>query len=299
LAAEYQLAMDIANGVISFLPFIIIGVIIIAIVIYIARRKGKKEEDIERPSIIDPEKMFMDMLKNLLRSQGRPIGHTSYLRIGPHDVCIVKRYMPIYLPKFSLIDMKESKSFQDQKKRKIRLIEERIKELQKSKIRADNIKALKLTISLDKIEKDDLRSKTFKEDHYILETRNFGFVNWLLYAMGFRMNFMIVPKELCNTENSDNFSLPENIYGKPWFDRVYVFSLNGSGYIQDFHDHLTLRQSLKEQINFLPQLHYFDYKTGRFMAKADALRRVKKKQFKDREAQFGGEETAQLEEDEE
>jgi hypothetical protein len=294
---DYQFANDIANVIVSLMPYIIVGVIILAIIIFLARRKGKKEEDIERPEIIDPEKIFMNMLKDLLRSQGRPINHRSYLRIGPHDVCYVKRYMPIYLPKFNLGEMKKTKSFQEQKKKKIELIGEKIKELQKSKDRKDNIKALKLTISLDKIE-DSEKGKTFKEDHYILETRNFGFVNWLLYALGFRMNFMFVPKELCNTENSDNFSLPENVYGKPWFDKVYTFSLNGSGYIQDFHDHLTLRQSLKEQINFLPQLHYFDYKTGRFMAKADALRRVKKKQFKDREAQFGSEETQNLEEDE-
>jgi hypothetical protein len=299
LATE-DIAIGIANTIVSLIPYIIVVVIIIAIIIFIAMRKGKKEEGIERPAIIEPQNVFMDMLKNLLRTQGREIRHASYLKIGPHNICFVKRYMPIYLPKFDIITMKEAKSFKDKKKRKIELIREKIDELQKSKDRKDKTKALRLSITLDKIEKEDMKKdKSFKEDHYILETRNFGFVNRLLYLFGFRINFMIIPKELCNTENSDNFSLPENIYGKPWFDRVYVFSLNGSGYIQDFHDHMTLRQTLKEQINFLPQLHYFDYKTGRFMAKADALRKVKKRQFKDRESQFGGDETAQLEDEEE
>lgn len=245
-----SVALEFANTVTGVVPWIIGIFIIVAIVLIIAKWRGQKEEDdLQRPPIIIPEDKYIEQQKTLMRIQGRKINHRSALRFGMHEVCLVKRWTHFYISEKEKIDLSKFKKKSEM---------EEIKELLEGK-------------------------EYHPESHYILETVEFGFFNAIMYFLGYRMKYMIIPKQYVKIENSQNWNCDDDLYGKPYFDRVFIFTKAGQKHMEDFHDNLTLKQVLRAQVNYIPQMQYHDYVTGKFAAKSREFHDAKKKDWKERE----------------
>lgn len=241
-------ATEVANVIASFAPFFIIGIIIGVVILVIVKWKGKKEEDeMQRPTIIEPEEKFIDQHKNLLKNFGTRVDFRSWLKFGPVQTSRVMRFMPIYLPKG---DMK--------------------------------LKNIKKKSDLQEV-RDILDGKAESDNHYILETLPPGIINRIMYMFGYRMNFMIIPMGLVNTENSSNWNLPYDASITPFFDRIYYLDTPGKKYMHEYHDELTLKQVLKNQVNYIPQMQYHDFLTGKYAAKSREHYAGKHRAWKQRE----------------
>jgi len=245
-----EFGIQIANTIIGIVPYVV-GIFIVAvIVLVIAKWKGGKEEDeMVKPPILEPEEKFIELHKNLLRLMGRKLNHRSVFKLGMQEVCLVKRWMPIYIS-------------------------------EKEKV---NLKKLKKKTDMEEL-KEIMEGKEYNpENHYILEVLNFGIFNAILYALGYRMNYFIIPIKLINTENTQNWNCTEDLYGKPYFDRVFIFSLAAKKYMEDFHDHMTTKQTLRNQVNYIPQMQYHDFVTGKYAAKSREYNESKRKNWSSRE----------------
>jgi hypothetical protein len=210
----------------------------------------------EKPKIIEPEKKVIEEFQDLIKTDGVKIKRKILFTQGP----VIKGRIGAW----AYYRMEDS--------------EDLIKSAKKSK---------KENGPASEIRKEQLKDYEF----YLLVVHKNNPLSRLLFVLfGYGANYHL--PDISFIENSD-VDLSISIYAQQFrrYPHIYVYSEKGHKVIQNMVEHLTLNQVYKDTVNHIPQMHYFDYKTGKFVAKARELKELKAQTWKDRQENLEKEST--------
>lgn len=205
----------------------------------------------ERPDIIEPEKEILDEFKDIMNTTGSKAKgkmlEPSLLIQGFTEKGRVMRYA--FYRYEENIPLKRSAK------------ENRSSELVKAQIQ-------------------DI--KVIPENFLILEVIPNNPINYILFKLfRYGARYHLVDKRFLSVDEDFNISLYAQ--QQRFYRNVYVYSGAAKDIVSYLVSHLTVKQILKDTVNHIPQMHYFDYKTGKFAAKSRELHDLKAKSWKERE----------------
>lgn len=235
-------------------PVFLAAMIVLAAVIVIIK-KSNKSDDMERPKLIEPDEIAYKEMRDICRTNGEAIGHQVLLRQGPITKGRIMRWS------FYRHDQKLSLSANNKKNKTV------------SKM------------------VDMVKGREWPHDNFfLLEVIPFAnfklldMINTLFYKLlGLGANWYLADMKATSVSPLE-YNISIFWQQRHEYNKVYVFSEVGKMAVKEMViDKLTVKQILKDTVNHIPQMHYFDYKTGKFAAKARELSDLKSKSWKDRE----------------
>lgn len=244
------MAQELAPGV-PLVP-VALGILFLFALIFFFKRR--KPNEMERPDLIEPDKVVKEEFRDLIKSTGTSPGHDILLRQGP----VTKGKIMSWA--FYHYDPKKPQG----KNNKDNKAEGELKAIIEGNPQEDNFFLL-----------DVIPYRWF-----IL----FAIIqDMLYYVFGWGSKFYLVDREYVTTGPLEyNISIYAQQHRE--YPGVYVFSQEGKLVVkEDIVDHLTYKQILKDTVNHIPQMHYFDFTTGKYAAKSREFREGKKRSWKDQE----------------
>lgn len=254
---QINLDCEIVSGFpLSFLIILLVGFAILFIIIKVMK---KSNDTIKPPPIIEPEKEVIDGFEDIIKTKGAKIKYKSFLMIGMNRIGRIVKWTPYHYD--SLVKIKINNKSNDQSEL------EQIKQLIESKY---ELKPVKTNFFLYKICGSTLI-------HYILYFF-FGSSVWNIANVRY---FLVDQKFIKDKESNDLFI---ELYAEPmkFYKTIYIFSSKSQEIIQGMVNHLTVKTLLKETVNFIPQMHYFDFRTGKFAGKLREIGDNRNKNWKKR-----------------
>lgn len=209
--------------------------------------KNRKPSD-KPPPLVEPEKEITKEIKTTLKTTGVNIRYKSFLMTGMIRIGRIMSWSPYHFERTTKIkndvDIKNIKIPQDDKE-----FAEIVKDLKGYKIKIEHH-----TFFLYKV----IGTTIFHLLYYIFCLNFFNLAN---------ERFFLVDKEYIDETEGNNIFIQLDAQPKQFYKNIYIFSSKGQNVIQGMVNHLTVKTLLKENVNFIPQMHYFDFKTGRFAGK--------------------------------
>ena len=239
---------DFLNGNIAGFPTIYILLIVIVGVIIVFLIKRKKGDEFKKPQEINPDKETFKEFEAIIKSTGSTL---PYKRDCMLNAGFMNKGRVVGWSFFRWEKDLDLKAIAKKNKSS-----ERIAQAIRNEYKADNFYLLQV------IPKDIISYILFKILKY----------NSCFHLID--MQYIIKSKDFDCTIFAQQ---------KRFYEKVWIYSEFGQRVIQGMVNHMTLKQVLKDQVNHIPQMHYFDYKTGRFAAKARELRDIRKAGWKDQE----------------
>lgn len=227
-------------------------VIVVFAFIFILLLRGRKKE--EEYKYIEPEKEIQEEFKVILNTTGQKVKYKALLMFSMLPIGRIVNWSPYRYEK--TIDLKKNAKMNHE-------IEKLRKEVKGIEYQEDNFALLK-----------------------VVNANPIRYVIWLLTGNLFNIGnerYFLVDREFIQKQEGTNVYLNMNAQPMQFYKTIYIFSMEGEKVIQGMVNNLTTKQVLRETVNFIPAMHFYDFKTGRFVAKAEAIRKIKKKTWKDKE----------------
>lgn len=239
--------------IIPGVPGLAIIIILLFVAFIIIKFRKRKKDEIEKPELIDPEVRIANAFKDHIEKEGSKIKWKSLLtRAG-----IVEKGRVVAWSYFTYEN------------------------------EIDLTKAVKKNKTLEKV-KQSVSGKPIKDNFYLLCVIKNNILYRILYALfSYGADYHLIDMKCLSplvvdqvTLLTKNFDVYLDVESHAWCDHIYIYSKAGQNIVQAIYYHLTTKQVLKETVNHIPQMHYFDYKTAKFSAKAREIQAMKGKTWK-------------------
>lgn len=244
------------NSSIFGIPVIYLIIIVIFFILILLIIKNSKPKD-DMPKEINPEDELKKEFKDIVDTTGIKVKYRSMLMFGMNSIGRIISWSPYRYEE--LIPLKDSAK-SNQPLHRVR----------------DAI------ISKEK-------GLDFLQDNFNLyKIIGRTIFHYIIYIFGNPFNlakeryFLVDMSFIAKSESIDQFI---SLDAQPFrfYDSIYVFSQESKKVVQLLTEHLTVKQMLKSDVNRIPLIQYYDMKTAKFVSRADAIRKIKKKSWKDKE----------------